>query len=78
MKVGEIIHVENPNKMRLYWPLAKVELLPGRNVVVGMEKVPESSTPSEKPVTSTDQEVNPKLTKVTPAKDSCKFLRCGR
>ncbi|GFR03116.1 hypothetical protein TNCT_478121 [Trichonephila clavata] len=32
MKVGEIVLVENPNKKRLYWPLAKVlELLPGRD-----------------------------------------------
>ncbi|GFR15602.1 protein LTV1 [Trichonephila clavata] len=32
MKVGEIVLVENPNKKRLYWPLAEVlELLPGRD-----------------------------------------------
>ncbi|GFR33208.1 hypothetical protein TNCT_13861 [Trichonephila clavata] len=45
---------------------------------VGMEKVPEPSTSSEVPVAYTDQEVNPELTEVTPAMDSCKFPRCGR
>ncbi|GFR28946.1 integrase catalytic domain-containing protein [Trichonephila clavata] len=113
MKVGEIVLVENPNKKRLYWPLAKVlELLPGRegnirtlklkcgnaemirpvqrlfpleiqteelpNAAVGMKRVPEPSTLSEVPEAYTDEEVNPELTEITPAMDSCKFSRCGR
>ncbi|GFR06711.1 hypothetical protein TNCT_704061 [Trichonephila clavata] len=83
MKVGEIVLVENPNKKRLYWPLAKVlELLPGRDgnirtlklkCDVRMEGVPEPSSLSEVPVAYTDEEVNPELTEVTSAMDSCKF-----
>ncbi|GFQ73835.1 hypothetical protein TNCT_601881 [Trichonephila clavata] len=45
---------------------------------VGMERVPEPSNLSEVPVAYTDEEVNPELTEVTPAMDSCKFSRCGR
>ncbi|GFQ85380.1 integrase catalytic domain-containing protein [Trichonephila clavata] len=113
MKVGEIVLVENPNKKRLYWPLAKVlELLPGRDGNIRTLKlkcgnaeiirpvqrllplwkynlknfqlqmlvwfVPEPSSLSEVPVAYTDEEVNPELTEVTPAMDSCKFARCGR
>ncbi|GFQ95145.1 integrase catalytic domain-containing protein [Trichonephila clavata] len=113
MKVGEIVLVENPNKKRLYWPLAKVlDLLPGRNgnirtlklkcgnaeiirpvprlflleiqpeelpiAAVGMERVPEPSNLTEIRVAYTDEEVNPELTEVTPAMDSCKFSRCRR
>ncbi|GFY57040.1 hypothetical protein TNIN_199891 [Trichonephila inaurata madagascariensis] len=65
MKVGEIVLVENPNKNRLYWPLAKVlELLPEIQpkelpiAAVDVEKIPESSTSSRVPVACTNQ-VNP-------------------
>ncbi|GFR19825.1 integrase catalytic domain-containing protein, partial [Trichonephila clavata] len=46
--------------------------------IVGMERVPEPSTLSEVPVAYTGEEVNPELTEVNPAMDSCKFSRCGR